>query len=43
MYQPWVAHWFPGLTPGGMIELSMSGYVALWDYSQELQKARGGR
>lgn len=40
MYQPWVAHWFPGLTPAIMIELSLSAYVGLWDYSQELQKTR---
>jgi hypothetical protein len=40
MYQPWVGHWFPGLTPGNMIELSLSVYVGLYDYAQEQQKNR---
>lgn len=31
MYQPWVAHHFPGLTPNTMIELRWSTYVAMWD------------
>ena len=31
MYQPWVAHFYPGLTPDRMGELSLTQYVALWD------------
>jgi hypothetical protein len=31
MYAPWVAHNFPGLTPGRMSELRWSTYVGLWD------------
>lgn len=31
MYQPWVAHWFPGLTPNTMIDLRWATYVAMWD------------
>ena len=31
MYQPWVAHFYPGLTPTTMIDLRWSMYVALWD------------
>lgn len=31
MYQPWVAHWYPGLTPNTMINLRWSTYIGMWD------------
>lgn len=31
MYQPWVAHNYPGLEPQTMVDLSWSMYVAMWD------------
>jgi len=37
MYQPWVGHWFPGFTPGNMVELSLSGYVSMHEYVTENQ------
>jgi hypothetical protein len=43
MWQPWVGHWYPGLTPERMIELSLTGYVAMHDYVQEMQKSREPR
>jgi hypothetical protein len=32
MWQPWVGHWFPGLTPSSMIELSLTLYVGMKDF-----------
>jgi hypothetical protein len=37
MYQAWVGHWFPGFTPANMIELSLTAYVAMYDYMQQHQ------
>jgi len=43
MFQPWLAHWFPGVT---MEQLergywSMAGYVGMRDYAKESGNARG--
>ena len=43
MYSPWVGHWFPGLTPATMIELSLSVFVAMHDYAQERMSSGLGR
>lgn len=40
MYQPWIAHTFPGLKPGDMVDLRWSTYVAMWDSLN--QKAPNG-
>lgn len=31
MWQPWVAHYFPGLGPLSMGDVRWSMYVAMWD------------
>lgn len=31
MYQPWVAHHYPGVTPANVYDLRWSTYVSMWD------------
>lgn len=38
MWQPWVGHWFPGLTPDRMVELSMTQYMEMFKFVKESNK-----
>ena len=39
LFQPWVAHWFPGAGgPNDMIELRWTTYVAMWDSVKDIGK-----
>lgn len=31
MYAPWLAHFYPGVTPLGLWEIRWTTYVAMWD------------
>lgn len=31
MYQPWLAHYFPGLKPSDMEQIPWPTYLAMWD------------
>lgn len=37
MYQPWLARWYPSLTPQAMLEpgFRWSTYLAMWDSLKE--------
>jgi len=35
LYAPWVAHFFPGVTPANIGDLRWSTYVAMWDSTKE--------